>query len=371
LDILTSLSVNPRLDTPLAQQIKQQLVWMIVSGQLKANDSLPSVRAMAGHLGVNINTVRSAYQKLELDGLVTTRQGLGTRVLPYDPARLSSLEGAPRSHTVGVIIPSFHNPFYHAILQGVEEVARQDNSLLFVCHTHDDAGEGRRFYGQLAAKGVDGVIVASHEIVQYPSNEVIGPQLPLVTVDWPDSQGYVVLLDLEDAGYQATRHLLEHGHRRVGLITFKFDISNVRPVNQGYYRALREAAIEPQESWIAPIYGFDIPAGQEAVRALLSQPNPPSAIFAITDLLALGAMQAIREAGLRVPEDIALVGFNDIPLAALVEPQLTTVAAPAYAVGVEAMKMLRSLIAGKPPERRRILLPTTLVVRQSCGGHIR
>jgi LacI family repressor for deo operon, udp, cdd, tsx, nupC, and nupG len=370
LNVLENITVNPRLDIPLAQQLKQQMVWLIVSGQLKPDETLPSVRRMAKHLAININTVRSAYQKLEMDGMVATRQGLGTRILAYDPGRRPILESSIRSHTVGVILPAFSNPFYYAFLQGIEEEAYNDNTLLFICQTHDDALDALRIYGQLVAKGVDGVIVASHGIDQYPTASIQGSTLPFVSVDWPTSPGYSVLLDLESAGYQATRHLLEHGHRRIGLITYLFDVPNVRPVNEGYYRAMREAGIEPQKRWIAPIHGFDAPAGQEATRMLLSQPDPPTAIFAIADMLALGAMQSIREAGLRIPEDIALASFNDIPLAALVEPQLTTVAAPAQSMGMEAMKMLQCLITGKQPVQRQILLPVSLVVRKSCGEHL-
>ena len=112
---------------------------------------------------------------------------------------------------------------------------------------------------------------------------------------------------------------------------------------------------------------FELQSGVEGGRKLLALEKPPTAIFAISDMLAIGAMQAIKSAGLRVPQDIALAGFNDIPLAGLVDPPLTTVKAPAEAAGREAMKMLRQLIEGKRLDRECVLLPTALVVRQSCG----
>ena len=110
-------------------------------------------------------------------------------------------------------------------------------------------------------------------------------------------------------------------------------------------------------------------AGAEGARKLLALTQPPMAIFAIADMLALGALCAIKSAGLRIPQDIALVGFNDIPTAALVEPPLTTVAAPAQEMGAVAMQMLQDLIAGRKPSHRRVVLPVSLVVRQSCGAH--
>ena len=193
--------------------------------------------------------------------------------------------------------------------------------------------------------------------------------MPLVTADWPGCAENAVQLDLEDAGYQAARHLLEHGHRRVGLVTYRFELPNIRPLNDGYRRALAEAEIEPLPGWIAPTQGFDIAAGREAAHSLLALPEPPSAIFAVSDLLAIGAMQAAQEAGLRIPQDLALIGFNDIPLAALAQPPLSSVAAPAHALGAEAMKMLAALIAGRRPRQRKVILPVELIVRESCGAH--
>ena len=374
MDFLKKISVNPRLDTTLAQQLAQQFTWFIASGQIKPDDLLPSVRQLARHLSINMNTVRSAYQKLEADGLVETRQGKGTSVLSYDPHRMAQIAGSLRSHTVGVIIPSLTNPFYHPFLQGVEAVANHNQTMLFMCVTHDDPSQAQQYFAQLAAKHVDGIILASQDNSLFVSSEVkLGGQsshtLPLVTVDWPDSTGYAVSLDLENAGFQATRHLLEHGHRRVGLITFALELPNIRPVNQGYHRALQEAELMEDARRIAHVHGFDTTAGAEGARHLLALEEPPTAIFAISDLLAIGAMCAVQQAGLRIPQEMAIAGFNDIPMAAWVNPPLTTVSAPAYQMGQEAMKMLQSLIAGKRPAHKTIHLPTTLVIRQSCGEH--
>jgi DNA-binding LacI/PurR family transcriptional regulator len=226
----------------------------------------------------------------------------------------------------------------------------------------------------LAAKNVDGILLASQDdsafiLPDIKSERPGGYPLPMVAVDWPASPGYSVSLDLENAGYQATRHLLEHGHRRVGLITYALDLPNVRPVNQGYQRALDEANIAGDPRWVAAVHGFDTKAGAEGARRLLALEQPPTALFAISDLLAIGALCAVQQAGLQIPQEMAIAGFNDIPLAALVNPPLTTVAAPACQMGQEAMKMLQSLTAGKRPAHKKIILPTALVIRQSCGVH--
>jgi LacI family repressor for deo operon, udp, cdd, tsx, nupC, and nupG len=369
MDLLNLISIDARHDTSLAFQIKQQITWWVINGSLKPGERLPTVRQMAKHLGINLHTVRSAYLKLEADGLVETRRGRGTHVLAFDPQRIAQPASVLRSHTVGVILPSFSNPFYHAFLKGVEEVAEEDQTMLFVCDTHDDPNNTWRHYTRLAAKQVDGILVVSDDIHTFLTPQVVQAGPPLVSVDWPGAAGYSVQFDLESAGWRATRHLLEHGHRQIGLLTFALDMANTFPVNAGYRRALVEAGILFDSELVARVPNFDMASGAEGARQLLALAQPPSAIFAIADMLALGAMRAIKAAGLHIPNDIALVGFNDIAMAELVDPSLTTVAAPASQGGRAAMSMLRDLVAGKQPARQQIMLPTHLVVRQSCGHH--
>jgi len=371
MDPLDGLTIQQDQETTLAQQIKQQITWLIASGQLKPGDQLPPVQEMAQRLGVNLHTVRSAYKKLAADGLVDSRQGRGTHVLPFDLARLALVAVEWRSHTIGVIVPSWNNPFYHALLQGIEEITEEDQSLIFLCNTHDDPNAAWGHFARLAARQVDGVLVASHDVSEFlqpagPENHHV-KELPFVTIDWPGCAGYAVQIDLQLAGYQATQHLLEHGHRRIGLITFTLDIPNVTPVNLGFEQALTGHGLPLDPSLVVRVPGFDMASGAEGARKLLNLPEPPTAIFAIADLLALGAMRAIKQTGMHIPGDMALVGFNDIPTAALVEPALTTVASPTVQAGREAMTMLQALIAGEQPPHREKILPTTLITRESCG----
>ena len=157
-NILDQLSVNPKLEITLAHQLKQQIAWQIASGKLKPGDHLPALRQLAQQLAINLHTVRSAYLMLEMDGLVETRQGLGTQILAFDPKRFARAASA-RTHTVGVIVASLYNPFYHALLQGVSEEADKSRSLLFVCSTQDDSSEAMRYFYQLSARQVDGIMV--------------------------------------------------------------------------------------------------------------------------------------------------------------------------------------------------------------------
>lgn len=369
--LFDNLKVNPKQGITLAHQLKQQITWMITNGQLPAGSRLPSVQEMAKRLGINLHTVRSAYHQLESEGLVDSRQGRGTHVLPFDLAHFAQVVSNLRSHTIGVILPSWQNPFYHLFLQGVEEIAEADQTLFFIGNTHDDPQAAFQQLARFSARQVDGVLVVAHDVSSIfktgEKESVRSDPLPIVTVDWPSSSGCRVLVDLEDAGTQATRHLVSHGHRRIGLITFAHDLANVVPINHGYQQVLVESGLTPDPAYQVRVPGFDLASGYEGARRLLSLPKPPSAIFAIADMLALGAMKAIKDSGLRIPHDIALTSFNDIPLATLVDPPLTTVAAPAVELGRESMRRLRQLIDGKPIDQSQVMLTVQLVVRQSCG----
>lgn len=372
-DIAAGIQVNPARPATLAQQIREQITWAISSGSLKPGDELPSVRDMADRLGVNLHTVRGAYLQLESDGLVDVRRGASTRVAAFDPRRLWPPESAARSHLVGVIVPTLASPFYAELLEGVEEAATRSGALIVLVTTQDDQARALRAVGQLATRGADGVVVVSHDIsvlLAGAGGDVAGERrLPLVTADRPGATGHAVDVDLEHVGYVATRHLLEHGHRAVGLITLDVPASNVVPREAGYRRALAEAGIPVREAHVARVDGWTTAAGDEGAMRLLASVDRPTALVAISDLLAIGALRAARRLRLRIPDDVALVGVDDIPLLDAVNPPLTSVALPARAIGAEAMTTLERIWAGEADTPRRVLLEARLVIRESCGQH--
>lgn len=369
---LEALKINTDTDVPLAVQLKQQLVWLIASRQIETGERLPPVRELATHLGINLHTVRAAYRKIEEDGLVVTRQGLGTVVLGFDHFQIAQQGANVRTYTIGLIVPDISNPFYPALARGVEDVARKNHVLVFICNTDEDPATGQEYLDLLIAKQVDGLIVAPYGLGFHSQPGVDGTHsgrspVPIVHVDRPGETGYAVLLDSEGAGRAATAHLIEHGHRRIGLITCSLETPTLQQCYLGYTRALNSAgvAVDPSIILVAP--AFTVASGYEAAKQLLEKLVPPAAIFAVGDTLAIGAMRAIKERGLRIPEDIALIGYNDIEMAAVVEPPLTTVAAPTRELGATAMQMLQRLVAGETVEGRQITLPTQLVVRRTCG----
>lgn len=368
--LLRVIRIDPEAALPLSAQLHQQIVWLIASGELQQGDKLPPIRELAKHLGINMHTVRVAYQRLEIDGLVASRRGVGTSVAACDSRRLAQLAPDLPSFTIGVLIPGL-NPFYVPFVQGVQAAARDARQLLFICHFHDDPPLATRYINQLSAKRVDGLILASTRTVAAEGKAAEDAKAdrlpPVVYVDEPDAPENVVLLDSEGAGYRATTHLLEHGHRRIGLISGPLAWRNLRECYLGYQRALSSAGLAMDSRLVVEVPAFTMDWGYRAAQQLLDQSPAPSAIFGAADILAIGAMRAIQARGQTIPDDVAVVGYNDIELAALVHPPLTTVSASAYEMGVQAMTMLRQLHSGVSVEPNRIVLGTELVVRGSCG----
>ncbi|OGO59236.1 MAG: hypothetical protein A2V85_02545 [Chloroflexi bacterium RBG_16_72_14] len=377
-DIVTRLQVDPMLPDTLAQQIRAQLTWLISSGVLSPDDELPPARSLAASLGVNFHTVRGAYRKLEEDGLVESRRGRRSRVARFEPRHLWPQERAARTHLVGVVLPSLANPFYADLLEGAQDAARHSDTMLVVVTTRDDQAFALRSIAQLAAKGADGVVVVSHDIstlVEQAADAAGDRRLPLVTIDRPGSHGHSVEADLDSAGYLAARHLVEDGHRAIGLVTIQGPPSNVAPIETGLRRALDEAGLRLQDQDVIRAEGWDLLAGAAAIRALtgpdgrLTGPDRPTALVAISDLLAISTIRALGHAGLRVPADMAVTGIDDIQLAALVEPALTTVSLPARSMGVRALEVLERLWDGAVDRPARSVLDVQLTIRESCGPH--
>jgi LacI family transcriptional regulator len=368
--LLRLIGIDPQAALPLSAQLQQQIAWLIASGEVQEGDRLPPIRELARHLGINMHTVRTAYQKLEADGLVVSRRAVGTSVVAHDPRRLGQGALDLPSFTIGVLIPG-SNPFYVPFLQGVQDAARDARQLLFICEFHDNPQLATRYIHQLSAKRVDGFILTStrtvvgaRKVTEDGGSAVLPPT---VYVDEPDAPDYAVLLDSEGAGYRATNHLLEHGRSRIGFITGPLSWRNLRECYLGYQRALSSAGLAPDPELVVEVPAFTVDWGSRAAGELLERSDPPSAIFGAADILAIGAMQAIRARGLTVPDDVAVVGYNDIEPAALVHPPLTTVSAPAYEMGVQAMTMLRRLHSGRTVKPKRLTLDTRLVIRRSCG----
>lgn len=349
---------------PLATQMAQQVRWLIAAGQIPVGGLLPPVRTLAAHLGVNQHTVRAAYQQLARDGLAEGRPGRGTTVLPYDPERLAAAAPGVPTFVVGVVIPTF-SPFYRPFLEGIEE-AGGPPAFLLVGSAREDPQRGLHYLDRLLARGVDGVIVAAGML---PEREARSRQRAfprMVFADWPGGPGPSIDFDLEQATFQGTQHLLEHGHTRIGLIAPPRSLPNLSPRYAGYQRALLDADLEAAPELRAVTTDFTVGSGRAAAQHLLSLPQPPTAVVTAGDLLAVGAYQAAQRIGLRVPTGLAIVGGDGTPDLVL-DPSLTTTTLPAKEMGMQAMEVLQVLIGAKHPRPRRRILQPHFLAGGSCG----
>lgn len=358
------LSVDPQSPVPLVAQLRSQVAWLIARGEVGEGDRLPPIRGLAKALGINLNTVRAAYKRLEADGLVTTQRGRGTTVLGYQRARHLADKPSTRSFTIGVIIPT-HLEFYAPFLNALDS-ASTDPSLLFICVAHQDPTKGLSYLDQLVAKNVDGIIVAG-AMVPAEIAAGINAQLPIVFADFPGVPGPSVLFDHEQGSALATAHMLEHGHRRIGFIAPPRDMPSAAPKYAGYERALAQAGVAVRAELIETVSDFAVESGHRGALRLLAQDAPPTAIVAASDSLAIGTIRAARELAVPIPDKLALVGNDNIASASDTAPPLTTIVAPAAELGSRAIGMLEQLMAGQALERPAITLGTRLVVRQSCG----
>jgi DNA-binding LacI/PurR family transcriptional regulator len=363
---LSRFRLDPRAHVGLAAQIHARIALLVADGELAPGDRLPPVRDFARQLGVNVNTVRSAYTKLEADGLVRTRHGVGTVVLA------ASLQRPPVGvlplgvNTIAVLIGG-HDPFYAPLLRGIEDVAAEQGTLVLVTDTRDSPELAEAMIRRLIARGVDGIIAVSVGGIAGQTND--GHLPPIVYVDQPDRAGHVVLFDAQGAGYAATRHLREHRHERIGIVTPPLSWPNVREIYEGYVHALEEVGINLSPTLVSEVAEFSVAAGRAGLARLLELADRPSAVFAAGETLALGVLHEARAQGLEVPGDLAIAGCVDSAAAALVDPPLTMVSVPAHEMGLRAMRMLSDLIAGKRLRSRRTVLDVELMLRGSCGSH--
>lgn len=358
------LSVDPHSPIPLVAQLRAQVEWLIARRTVSEGDQLPPIRSLATVLGINFNTVRAAYKQLEADGLVTAQRGRGTTVLGYERNRHLATQPSTRSFTIGVIIPT-HLEFYAPFLNALDS-SSTDPSLLFICVAHQDPEQGIRYLDQLVAKNVDGIIIAGAMVPAEIVSDVNG-QPPIVFADFPGAQGPSVLFDHEEGSALATAHMLEHGHRRIGFIAPPRELPSVGPKYDGFERALARAGVNFRAELSDTAADFAVESGYRSALRLLTRDAPPTAIVAASDSLAIGTIRAARELAISIPEQLAVVGNDDIASASDTAPPLTTVMAPAAELGSRAIGMLEQLIAGEPLEPASVTLSTQLVVRQSCG----
>lgn len=298
-----------------------------------------------------------------------TRQKVEAAVsqLGYVPNTLSQSLRWKQTGMLALLLTDVTNPFWTTVARGVEDAASEAGYHVILCNTDESPEKQASYLSALLQKRVDGILLVPARDDLEDIQQALKLHVPLVVLDRRLKQQLVdsVRCDSEQGAYQLTRLLLERGHRQITLLTGPEEVATAADRFQGYRRALREAGLGETAETV--FHGtFTVESGQEmAYRALAANPRP-TAIVAGNNFIAIGMMQALRQAGIRMPEDISVVGFDDLPVSLLIDPFLTVAAQPAYEMGQEALKMLIQRLAGNQGESpREVVLPIEVIERKS------
>jgi len=349
----------------------------ILDGSLPAGARLPTELDLAEEHQISRGTVRQAMSALVNEGLLERVRGRGTFVRPLPPPTLQSPRAAERR--IGLVLAhSSGSQLDLDILIGVEHAAKSRGYQVSFAYAEEILEELDRDIARLRADNVAGLIIFPVSDSTYDEAvwRLAADHVPFVLVDryFPDLDSDYVVADNIGGGYRATEHLLILGHSRVGFVYASYAsllTTSVRDRWQGYRRALHEYG-QPYDEALVLQWAEGSEIGRPgASEQFLLREGRPSAIFAVNDAVALELLRATQRLGLRVPEDLALVGFDDLNFAAHLSPPLTTVAQPRMDVGLRAGHLLINRIEGQGVSPRHIELPTSLIVRESCGARLR
>lgn len=293
----------------------------------------------------------------------------------FHPNAAARALASHRSRMIGLVLPRsvsafFSDPYYPRLTQGIAQASNQyDYTLgLFLIGTKEDE---EQIYPRISRKGLlDGILLQSSQYSDQITSRLMNTNLPVVVAGRPFHNTNITYIDIDNiaAAHKAVCHLIQQGHTRVGTITGSMDSTASIDRKEGYLRALIECGLEIDLDLIDS-GDFTEAGGYAAMQRLL--PARPDAIFGASDIMSIGAMRAVHEAGLRIPEDIAFVGFDDLPLATTLQPSLTTIHQPIYQFGFKAVEILIDLIENGINPPRRVIMETELIVRESCGARQR
>ena len=289
--------------------------------------------------------------------------------LGYVPNRLASGLRSKRTNSLALILTDITNPFFTTIARGVEDIASERGYNVIFCNTDESVSKEKMYLQLLMEKRVDGILLVP-ALNGLDSIALIRKQnIPIVVLDrrLPESMTDVVRGDSEGGAYELTQLLLSLGHRQIAILNGPRDVSTSEDRLAGYRRALTEAGI-PINSKREYYGAFNQESGFQMTHKALAEAQKPTALFAGNNFIACGVLKALHELELRVPEDIAVVGFDDLPSALVTFPFLTVAAQPAYEMGRRAIEiLLKKLDEGPSDQYQEVVLPAEIVIRQSSG----
>jgi LacI family transcriptional regulator len=334
-----------------------------------ANVTIKDVAYLAGVSPMTVSRVINGSDRVSPDTQRRVQQAIAE--LGYVPSRLARGLSARRTGTLAVIVPDVANPFFTMIVRAAEAVARRSSYRVILCDTRADLAVERDVVEELIAHRVEGIVIAPVSDRSKPHLARLarfGVQFVLIDRTVAGIECDAIVGDSVGGAQLLVEHLIGLGHHRIGLIVETDGVSTARLRRRGYEAALTAAGLEPDPA-LVEVQAPDPDGGFAGMSRLLSSDEPPSAVFAVNNLVALGAIEAVREAGLEVPDDVALVCFDDIEFASRLYPFLTAMEQPAETFGTLGTQLLLERIQGRGPARDHVVvLPGQLTVRRSCGA---
>jgi LacI family transcriptional regulator len=339
----------------------------------RAPGPAPSIKRVADRAGVSIATVSRVFaDPRAVSDTLRLRVEEAARALNYRPSRAARSLRAGTSQSVGVVIPDLENPFFTAVVRGIEVVLRAAGYTLLLANSDEDAAREREVLQTLRADGVDGIILVPINPARDAYREVLAPPLPVVAVDRSPAnfRPDLVTVDNVEGTRRGVEHLFGLGHREVALLGGPLRHSTAKERERGYHEAVR-AAGRPLRPELVHYGDFREEGGYDGMKALMALSKRPTAVFVTNNLMTLGAFRALHEARVGIPDEVALVGFDDMPWATSLNPPLTAVSQPSQEIGSSAADLLLDRIARPERATRHVILETSLVVRASCGATVR
>lgn len=330
----------------------------------------PTIYDVANEAGVSISTVSKVLNNTGSIAEKTRKRVKETMLeLNYQPSVVASAR--KRIQNIGLLIPNIANPFMAEIARGVENNLRKFGFNLMICSTDNDLKNEIEYISILKQKYLDGIIIATGLQEDKAIKELLKAEIPIALLSRDVSSLAVdeVLVDDFLGGFEATKYLISLGHQKIAMITEDTNISTIKARVEGYKQALEESGIEYDESLVIT-NNSSLDEGKQSTRELLNLPSPPTAIFASTEFLAIGAIQGARELNVQVPQELSIIGFDDTILSTICDPALTTIAQPIHEMSKKVVELLIAEIKNPKETKQRVVLSPKLVIRESTSPNM-
>jgi LacI family transcriptional regulator len=329
---------------------------------------MTTIREVAQHAQVSVATVSHVINRTRyVDPETEDRVRVAIKELSYRPNLLARSLRRRQTHTIGLIVPDNSNPYFAEVARVIEDTGFTHGYSVILCNTDWSEDRLSTYVDVLLSKQVDGLILIGSSARLDPIQQVFEAHVPVVVVerDVGDLPVHQIMIDNRQGGYLAGQYLARLGHRRIGCVAGPGDQTPSWGRIVGFQQALADAGVSLAPEAMLP-GDFRPSGGEAAMRTLLERNLDLTAIFAANDLTAFGVINALHRAHLRVPQDVSVIGFDNIGLSAVMMPALTTIAQPAIEVGQTSVRLLLEQIAGEGGEPARIMLSTQLIERESC-----